>query len=176
MKTLKILAFLVVVFTFNACDEVEDVKNIADISVDRTILDETEIPIPAGSHTFSIEDVLSADTPETHEYLDRIKSVTITKMTYQFIDFIGSDDCRMNITFLADENVFDTQENVLIKESFDNNTVYEITDKDDLKAMSDALLNNGGVNFKIEGDSEASSDSSFKIKTVIDLTITATPL
>lgn len=170
-NTIKLLAVLLVVFTFNSCDEA---KALADVNFDTTVSQDITIHIGENQEYISDEMTLNIDNADTHAYLDRLKNVTIKKLTYKFKDFTGNENCTINVEISTDNNVFETKE-FTIKQEVDNETVFEITDVNKINAMSTALQNNKSVTFKMEGE-VSNGEADFKVEVTAELEVVANPL
>jgi len=170
-KIIQLVVLLILGFIFNSCDEVED---LADVQFSTKL--EEKIPVHFGvtQEYISKSIELDFDNEDTHDYLEKIKSIAIKKITYKFIDFTGSENCYMNVEISSNSDVFELKE-FFIKQSFDSETVFEITNVDKLNAMAIRLKNNHKVDFKMEGETTG-GEVDFKIEVKIELDIVANPL
>jgi len=170
-NTIKLLAVLLIAFTFNSCDDVTD---LADITISTSVTEEIAIQITEDQDQVSNEITLSIDNTDTHDYLDRIQSITIKKLTYKFINFTGNETCSIDAIISTDNTVLDTK-TFQIKQDVENETIYEISDVEKLNAMATALKNNQQVSFKMEG-TVTNSPADFKVEVTAEITIVANPL
>jgi len=170
-NTIKLLVVLLIAFTFNSCD---DVKDLADVDFSTTIKENIDVSISESQEYISDEITLNIDNTDTHDYLDKLKSVKIKKLTYRYKNFSGNEDCSMNVEISTDNVVFETKE-FFIKQDVDNGTIYEITDVDKINAMATALKNNKEVSFKMEGE-VTNGAANFTIEVTAELDIIANPL
>jgi len=170
-NTIKLLAVLLIAFTFNSCDEVND---LADISIETSLTEQIDVQITEDQDQVSDQIVLSIDNSDTHDYLDKLKSISIEKLTYKFIGFSGNDTCNMSVDISTDGNVLDTK-TFQIKQESDNGTIYEITDVAKLNAMATALKNNQQVSFEMDG-TVSDGPANFKIEVTATIKIVANPL
>ena len=170
-NTIKLLAVLLIAFTFNSCD---DVKDLADVNFTTTLSENFDISISESQDNISDQVILNIDNSDTHDYLDKLKSVSINKLTYKFINYTGNESCNMEVEISTDGNIFETK-TFQIKQAVDNGTIYEITDVAKLNAMATALKNNQQVSFKMEG-TVSDGPATFIVEVTAEVTIVANPL
>jgi len=173
MKTIiKFLAVLLVLnFTFTSCDEIEE---LADVSIESNIVETIDVQLVENQEYISKSIVLNIDNAGTHDYLDKLKSISIKSLTYKFIDFSGNENCYINVEISTDNNILESKE-FYVKQANDDGTIYEITDVAKLNTMSAALLSNNQATFKVEGECFG-TPADFKIEVTIELDIVANPL
>jgi len=172
-NTVKILAILLVVISFQSCDKLEE---LADIDFNTSINQKIAIHIDQYQEGINETAIISLDNGDTHDYLDKFKSVSITKMSYKIIDFIGDPEGSVNIEISVD-GVSLLQENSIVKQANDNNTIFEITDTNKLNVIAAALKNNHQVSVSVRGTSIVTNDAmDFKVDVTIDLAIVANAL
>ena len=170
-NTIKFLAILAVVFTLNSCDKA---KELADVTFTTTLSEDFDVNISETQESINDQVILNIDNSDTHDYLDKLKSVSINKLTYRFKDFTGNESCNMEVEISTDGNVFETKI-FQIKQAIDNGTIYEITDVAKLNAMAIALENNQQVSFKMEG-TVSDGPATFLVEVTAEVTIVANPL
>jgi hypothetical protein len=170
-NTIKLLVVLLIAFTFNSCDNVED---LADVTFTTTLSENFDVSISETQENISNQIILNLDNSDTHDYLTKLKSVNINKLTYKFTNYTGNESCNMEVEISTDGNVFETKE-FQIKQAVDNGTIYEITDVAKLNAMSIALKNNNQVTFKMEG-TVADGSADFIVEVTAEVTVVANPL
>ena len=172
-NTIKLLAFILLAITFQSCD---DVESLADVNFNTSINKKIAFHIDQNQETISESNTLSIDNQDTHDYLNNLESVTITKFTYKIIDFNGDEEGSINVTFFVD-GVSLSQENFIVKQVNDDQTIFEITDTSNLNTIAAALKNNHQITASISGTSVAINDSmDFKVDITINLSIVANPL
>jgi len=172
-NTIKFLAIILIAITFQSCDDIED---LADITFSTSINEKIAFHIDQNQEIIDESIPLSIDNDDTHDYLNHLVSVSITKFTYRIIDFIGDEEGSVDVTFFVD-GVSLSQENFIVKQANDNQIVFEITDTNKLNAVASALKNNHQITASVSGTSTALNDAmDFKVDITIDLTIVANPL
>ncbi len=170
-NTIKLVFAVLIVFTFNSCDEVNE---LADVNFNTTVSEDIVIRIGENQEYISDVITLNLDNADTHDYLDMLKNITIKKLTYKFKDFEGNENCTINVEISTDNNVFEAR-SFTIKQEVDNETVFEITEVSKINAMAIALQNNGSVTFKMEGEVFAGI-ADFKVEVTAELEVVANPL
>jgi hypothetical protein len=172
-NTIKFLAIILLAFTFQSCDDVED---LADVNFNTSINEKITIHIDQNQENINESIPLDIDNTDTHDYLNHIKNVSITKFTYKIIDFIGDEEGTIDFTFFVD-GVSLSQESFIVKQVNDNQFVFEITDISKLNTIASALKNNHQITASVSGTSTAINDSmDFKVDISINLSIVANPL
>ncbi len=173
--TIKILVALAVVFSFTSCDE--ELGNI-DFStvINKTIavhVDQTNGTVVS----FSTDELMSLDNADTHDYLDRIESISINSLSYQLKNFTGDDTGEATLTFMIDSFSLQTHTDVNVKTMVDASQVFTITDTAFLNQIATALKNNQEVTAKYIGNVLNDNDAmDFEVKVILDITVTANAL
>jgi hypothetical protein len=170
-NTIKLLVVLLIVFTFNSCDDVTD---LADVTFTTTLSENFDVSISETQESISNQVILNLDNSDTHDYLTKLKSVNINKLTYKFTNYTGNESCNMEVEISTDGNVFETKE-FQIKQAVDNGTIYEITDVAKLNEMATALKNNNQVSFGMEG-AVFDGPADFIVEVTAEVTVVANPL
>jgi len=172
-NTIKFLAIILIAVTFQSCDDIED---LADITFSTSLNEKIAFHIDQNQEIIDESIPLSIDNQDTHDYLNHLVNVSITKFTYKIIDFIGDDEGTVDVTFFVD-GVSLSQESFIVKQANDNQIVFEITDTNKLNVVASALKNNHQITASVSGASTAINDAmDFKVDITIDLTIVANPL
>lgn len=153
-----------------SCDKVEKLAQ-KDLNVEFVKTTPSLILATEGMLSFSTD--ISVDTPETHEYLDKIKSVKIKKFTYQIVDFRdGEDYCEVISRFYSD-GLNLGGEKINLKNANDNKTVFEITNVDGLNKLANSLKSGNKVAVGLECIPERyDTAAKFKVKITIESTVT----
>lgn len=174
MKLFKILSLVLVTVMFNSCDETKD---LADVTINTNFTESIQLGAEDGENISNeITETLELSNDEINEYVDKIKSIKINKITYKLIEFSGDENCRFtDVNMYADNNLFETNE-YTIKTVADNGTVYTVTDEEKLATMATSFMIDNKVVFKMTGTSTSDGISVFKMQITFDLTIVASPL
>lgn len=169
--TVKILSALFICFMFTSCDD-----DILDVDFDTTVKATIVANVDQGQETINESVVLSLDNSDTHEYLDKIKDVTIKKLTYRIINFSGDSQGSVDIDFYADNITLQT-EAFVVNDAYNAATVFEVTDVSKLNTMADLLKTNNHTTVGITGNTVATeAEMNFNIEVTAQLEVTANPL
>ncbi|NRD21775.1 hypothetical protein HNV10_00885 [Winogradskyella litoriviva] len=169
--TAKILSALLICFVFTSCDD-----DILDVDFDTTVKATIVANVDQGQETVNESVVLSLDNNDTHDYLDKIKDVTIKKLTYRIISFSGDSQGSVDIDFYADNITLQT-EAFVVNDAYNSATVFEVTDISKLNTMANMLKNNNHTTVGITGNTVATEGGmNFNIEVTAELEITANPL
>jgi len=172
-NTIKFLAIILISITFQSCD---DVEGLADVNFNTSINEKIAFHVDQNQEDISESITLSIDNVDTHDYLNNLETVSITKFTYKIIDFFGDEEGSVNVALFVD-GVSLSQESFIVKQVNDDSTIFEITDTNKLNIIASTLKNNHQITASISGTSIAINDSmDFKVDITIDLTIVANPL
>ena len=173
---IKFLAILLISFTFNSCDEVE---KLADVDFSTTLVEKIPVHFDEDTTQESIDLSIdmSLDNVDTHDYLDKIKNLSIKKLTYKIVDLTGGDESSyMQVNLLMD--AFELQHNLAmnIQEDFNNETIFEITDVNLLNQIANSIKTNKQISVSLSGDYQSQTITDFKIEVTLDLDVIANPL
>lgn len=173
---IKFLAILLVVFTFNSCDEAE---KLADVEFSTTLVEKIPVHFNEDQSQEPIEKtlILSLDNTDTHDYLDKIKDVSIKKLTYKIVDLTGGDESayiQANLLMDAFELQHNLEMNILA--DFNDEKIFEVTDVNKLNQVANALKANKQITAKLSGDYQSLAVTDFKIEVTIELDLIANPL
>jgi hypothetical protein len=108
---------------------------------------------------------------DTEDYLDVLQNVRITSFTYQLTNFLGDDFGNLQGSFVAD-GVELISHNMVVKETVDAGTVFEVTDTTLLNSIASKLKAGNNVLVGLVGESN-SDGMNFTINMTIDLEVTA---
>ena len=170
-NTFKILVLLLISFPFTSC-----VKDLADIDFSTDITESFDVHINQNQEYISQSITLSLDNNDTHDYLDNIKEVSITELTYRVTNFTGDQTGTINVEFASDGSVL-LLNDFNVKQANDNGTIYQVTEVSQLNLIANALKNNQQVNFSILGECAALADAmDFKIEVTVKLDVVANPI
>ncbi|MDV7186666.1 hypothetical protein R3X25_05180 [Lutibacter sp. TH_r2] len=172
-NTIKFLTVLVAVFsfTFTSCDD-----DILDVDFNTTITAKIPVHVDQDQETVNESTILSLDNSDTNKYLNKIKGVEITKLTYKITNFSGDATGTINVDFKADNLILQT-EGFVVENAYNNTTIFEVTDIDKLNNMANLLKNNKSVTVGVSGDCVAKENSmDFNVEVTAELKVTANPL
>ena len=173
-NTIKLLAIILVAtlsIPFTACDD-----DILDVDFSTTISEKIDVNIIEGQTNVDESSTLSLDNKDTNKYLNKIKNVKITKLTYKITSFTGDPNGTINGSLYANTLKLDLN-NFNVKEAYDNATIFEITDIDKLNEIATLLKNNKSVNIGIKGTINAANEAmNFEVEVTAKLDLTANPL
>lgn len=153
-NTIKFLTVLIAVFsfTFTACDEVE---KLADVDFNSSLSGKYNLNFNPDAEEEVNESMTInlADNSSISEYLNKLKKVKITKITYQITQFTGSYEVDMNVGFYMNGTTIITPKEYSL--NTDKGVEYELTDATILKTISTTLLNNKQVTLQLKGNYES---------------------
>ena len=168
-NTVKFLTLLLICFTFTSCDD-----DILDVDFNTTVKATIVAHVDQNQTTINDYVVLSLDNSDTNQYLDKIKDVTITKLTYKIVSFSGNTLGNVDVDFYADNIILRTEG---FNVSTALNQTFEVTDVAKLNTMANLLRTNKQTTVGITGDTtSAEGDMDFSIEVTAELAVTANPL
>ncbi len=147
-------------FSFSSCDE-DDVAGLLpnfDVNLNETESISVNIVQTNGDWiTFSEKTSLSIENDDTKDYLNKIKKVKITALSYKIINFSGDPIGEVDASFSV-ANEVSLQNAFVVKVSADNQVVYEITEVDELTRIGNALLAGKTVTVEYSGSALCDDD------------------
>ncbi len=176
-KTLLALFMCCMCFSFSSCDEDDVAGLLPSFKVD---LNDTEnIPILIDQTngervSYSEKTNLTIVNKDTEDYLNKIKAIEITSLSYKIINFSGDPAGDVAGSFsvagqVSLENAF------VVKTSADNQIVYEITEVNELNRIANALKSGKTIAVEYAGNALCDDDElnftvevSFVAKITID--------
>ena len=171
-KNLIALFVCCICFSFSSCDE-DDVKGlIPSFKVD---INQTEnIPVSIEQtngerHSFSEQSNLTIVNEDTEDYLNKIEKIELTKLSYKIINFSGDPIGDVAGSFSV-ANVVSLQNDFVVKTAADNQTVYDITDVDELNRIANALLSGKTIEVEYGGTALCDADA---MNFVVEVTMVA---
>lgn len=174
-NTIKFLTVLVAVFSFTltSCDEVE---SLADVNLKSSISGKYNLNFNEETEDKIDESLLLnlADEGDVSEYINKLKKVNITRITYQISAFTGDNYVDMNVGFFMDGNEIVAPMDYNLGSQL--GVVYEITDASILQTISTTLLNKKQVTFKLQGAYSSMSAATAEIKVTVYFDAVANPL
>lgn len=179
-NTIKFLTVLLVVgFTFTSCDE-DDIKSLADITVDSSISGTYNLAFEAESRDDINESVQFSlsDNSAISAYINKLEEIKITKITYKITEFTGDHYVEMNVGLyqyiaMEDRTIIEPRNyNLEDEESIE----YEITDTAILNEVSMDLFDNKQIKLFLEGDYQSLPAATAELIVTIYFEATANPL
>ena len=165
MKTIKFLTVLsLIAFTFTSCDEIDELTEItvnADESVDITTT------VAENSTDFSQSSTISIDNQDVRDNLDRIESVTVNSLTYQFVSVSGNEDAVISgtLSFGTGSITFDD-----VNPTSAQGQTFTISDTTAINAFATAIRNGASVTVTLAGTAE-NAPVTFTVRVSADMTI-----
>ena len=169
---LLVLGMFLISFSFSSCDEddlegllppfnvnLNEVENIT-VHIDQTNGDRV---------VFSETTNLNINNNDTKDYLDKIKSISISKLSYKIINFSGDPVGDVAGSFAVAGQV-SLSNAFVVKTSADNQIVYEITDVNELSRIANALVAGKSVVVQYSGDALCDDDD---MDFIVEVTIVA---
>jgi len=149
-NSIKFLTVLVVTgLTFTACD---DIESLADIDFKSSLTDKYNIDF-SGETEGAINESMTldlADNSSVSKYLDKLKKVKITRITYKLTKYSGDKYVGMNVGFYMNGNT------IVAPNKYDSDSdlgvEYEITDAAILQTISTTLLSSKKVTLQLKGE------------------------
>lgn len=176
-NTIKFLtAFVLVVvtsFTFTACDAIED---LADVDFKSSLKGKYNLNFD-GDTDEAISESLTlnlADNSSISKYLDKLKKVKITKITYEITNFSGDEYLNMAVGFYMNGNTIVPSAKYNLKS--EQGVEFEITDAAVLQTISTTLLNSKKVTLQLKGDYESVAAATAELTVTVYFEATANPL
>ena len=182
---MKNLILFVVFFTtvfFTSCSKDDlDVDLNTTLSEDINVVANTATRLSNSKenltgYPFSSSVILNLSNADTQNYLNKLKSVKIKKLTYKVVDF-GTSHGTLSGILSADDIEIHSVENLLLKTETNEGTVFEVQNvATGLSKMETNLLNNKKVTIKISGMKSCSCNMTFKVNVTAELAIVANAL
>ena len=170
MKTfIKFLVVVLLMVSYTSCDEIDE---LTEVDFNTTLNEQLNVTIPAGIGLELNETMLiNMVNSDTEDYLNVLQNVKITSFTYQLTNFSGDDFGNLQGSFVAD-GVELISHNMVVKETVDAGTVFEVTDTTLLNSIASKLKAGNNVLVGLVGESN-SDGMNFTINMTIDLEVTA---
>ncbi len=177
---LKKMAFSLLFFglVFSGCDEDDIAAVLPDIDI--TVSETEEIPVFVEKTDgdwveFSETTNISIVNNDTQKYVDKIKSVKIKRLRYKVLAFQGDPNGEVQGSFSADNGkTFENQ--FQVKKAFDDQTVYEVQDVNELNRIASALKSKKTIQVKYAGMALCDQDDlDFIIEVEYEAEVTVNP-
>ena len=171
MKTLiKFLVVVLLVVSYTSCDEIDE---LTEVDFNTTLNEQLDVNIQAGEGSALNETMLiNIVNSDTQDYLDVLQNVTITSFKYQLTNFSGDVNGTITGNFVAD-GVELLNHNMVVKQTVDAGTVFEITNTTHLNSIASKLKAGDNVLIGIVGESNCEEAMDFTINITIELAVTA---
>ncbi|MFI1745541.1 hypothetical protein [Thalassobellus sediminis] len=170
---LKINLVLLLIATVFNCSELDKLTEF-DITEDFDTTIEISIPDNDGGKAVALSESSSIDissNEEINKNLDLIQDITINSLTYEVSNFTGAENATITNAILSIGDISIEVSDINLKQSDDNNTVYNIESPNELKNIATYLRNNSAATITLSGELSA-TPVTFKIKINIDSTFT----
>ncbi|WP_339755295.1 hypothetical protein [uncultured Winogradskyella sp.] len=171
MKTF--IRFLVVgllVVSYTSCDKIDE---LTEVDFSTTLNEQLDVNVLAGEDLALNRTLLiNMVNNDTGDYLDVLKNVRITSFRYQLTNFTGDVNGIITGNLVAD-GVELLHHNMVVKQTVDAVTVFEVTNTALLNSIASKLKAGNGVLIGIVGESSCEDAMGFTINITIDLEVTA---
>ena len=165
------LLLMLLTLTSNSCDE-----DILDVDISTEITRSIDLHVNQGKESIIENYTVDLNNDDTKDYINKIKNVTITKLSYKIKNFSGDPEGTISGTVSVEDFSFEPIVDN-IKNAFDSNTEYKISNENELSTIAELLKEKGKITVEIDGESECPNNSmDFTIEVTAKLKITANPL
>lgn len=175
---LLVLGMFLISVSFSSCDE-DDLEGLIpafDVNLAKTGIIEVLIDQTNGDWVnYSKTTTLNIVNGDTEDYLNKIKSVKINKLSYRIINFNGDPNGEVKGSFAVAGQV-SLSNDFVVKTSADNGVVYEVTEVAELNRIATALKS--GQNVVVEYSGSALNDDDlmdFDIEVTLNVKVTIDP-
>ena len=178
-KTILLLLLGFFCLGLSSCDEDKYETILPTIKIDVNKIETIPVHIDKTDGDwsgFSFKNSLSIITPDTQEYLNKIERVEIKQLCYKITNFSGDPSGEVKGALQLDKKV-SLENSFVVKSVAENQTIYYITNIDELNRISEALKNNKAINMVFEGSAicnEAPMD--FKVEVSFDAKVQIDPI
>ncbi len=173
MKKLFLLTFIVTASFLTSCDELKDA---ADIDFNTTVSADITVSITEPGTTYDNTTILDLSNEDTEDHLDKIKNVSITKLTYTVINFAGDAAGTITGDLKADGVTLHSVANQNVSDAFFSATVFEVTDPNLIKNAAQKLLNNHHLTLQTTGTADYTTSLFFIVRVTAELKVKANAL
>ncbi len=173
MKNLiKFCAVILLVFGYTSCDKLDE---LTEVDFNTSITERIAVNVDAGENVVLNNSVMvNIDNPDTHDYLNKIKNVTINSLTYKVVSFDGDFNGMMTANLIADGVTLATHTDVLVSDEIE--VLYSIDDTAKLTAIATKLKNKADVVMEVTGTATSEVGMYFQIEVTLNLKVTADAL
>ena len=173
IKFLAVFVLVVTGFTFTACDEIDDLTSVDFTS---SLSDQFNLSFDESSEE-AIDESLTfdlADNNSVSKYLNKLKEVDITKITYRVTKYSGDENLNLNVGFYVNGSAVVPVTNYNLKSELGNE--FEITDPAILKTISTTLLSKKQVTLQLKGNYNSKSAATAELYVTVYFDATAKAL
>ena len=173
MKNLiKFCAVILLVFGYTSCDKLDE---LTEVDFNTSVTERITVNVDAGENVVLNNSVMvNIDNPDTHDYLNKIKNVTINSLTYKVVSFDGDFNGMMTANLIADGVTLATHTDVLVSDEIE--VLYSIDDTAKLTAIATKLKNKADVVMEVTGTATSEVGMYFQIEVTLNLKVTADAL
>jgi len=177
-KTLLAFWIICLCLNFSSCDE-DDVTGLLPsftVGVDQIETIPVHLDQTNGERmTFSFKNTLTINNEDTKDYINKIKNVQISKLTYTLINFSGDPLGDVDAAFMVADQI--SLENAfVVKTAADDQIIYEIIEVAELNRIADALKSGQKVNIIYSGSALCNDDDmDFIIEVTMATRVTIDP-
>lgn len=170
---LKINLVLLLILTVFNCSEIDKLTEF-DVTDDFNTTIEISIPDNDGGNSITLSESSTIDiatNAEIKKNLNLIQDITINSLTYEVSDFTGAENATItNVSLNIGETTIAVND-VNLKQSDDNNTIYSIENASQLKSIAAYLKNASSVTVTLSGTLSA-TPVTFDVIIELDSTFT----
>jgi len=175
MKTIKFLTLITVLtLGLSSCKKAADIDFTTDFNKTQSV----HVNQTAGTAvTISESSTIELENDDTREYLEKIQEITVHSFSYKIKNFTGDPAGILSLDIIVNGTTILHNENTIVKEAADNETIFEVTDLNDLNIIATQLLANRNATIEYTGTSLCDGGNmDFDIEIDISATIVANPL
>ena len=153
-KTILLFLLGYLCFGLSSCDDDDKYEtNLPIVKIDVNKIETIPVHIDKTDgewSSFSFKNSLSLITPETQKYLNKIEGVEIKQLCYKITHFNGDPLGEVQGALQLDKKV-SLVSSFVVKTVAENQTIYYITDTEELKRIAETLKNTQAINMVFEG-------------------------
>lgn len=171
MKNLFCIVAFFITILFSSCNE-----DTLDVTFPTTISGDIPVTLNDGAVVYNNTTDLQLAGSIDDKYLDKLKSVVVTKLIYEIEDFTGDDKGKITGDLKADGLTLDSVTDEIVGSAFINRKIFEVTDTTALNNAGNALLYNHLLTLQTVGTSNYTGSMTFTVHITMELSIVANPL
>jgi hypothetical protein len=169
----KLGVLLLMIVSLWACEEIDELSEF-DITEDFSTTYTINLPEDSNGMPQSftqVETVNIASNQQIQDNLDLIQDVTLNSLTYEISDFTGVEDAVVSEASLSFADITIAIADIDLQASDDTNTVYTISNSEQLNAIANALETNNEITATVTGTVSA-TPVTFDVIVNLDVTVT----